>query len=158
MDLRRLRVEEWIAAACGLGLLVALFLDWYRAGSAERSGWEAFAALDVALALVALMAIALAAVAAFHRSQAVPLAIGALLVLVGLIATVWLVVRVASPPDAAKREAGLWIGLAACVGATLSALVSIRDDRFPRAVVDASRVEIPTLPTPPREGAGEAGS
>jgi hypothetical protein len=156
VDLRRLRAEEWIAGACGAALLVALFLDWLREGSASRNGWEAFAALDVVLAIVALMALALTIVTAAHRSQAVPLAIGALLVLVGLIASVWLGVRVASVER--HREVGLWIGLAACVGCTLSALISIRDDRFPRAVVEAAHVDVPTLPAPPREGAGEAGS
>ena len=151
---------------------MALFLHWFRAGSVSRSGWEAFGALDVLLAVVALMALALAVVTAAHRAQAVPLAIGALLVLVGVVATAWLVIRVASPPDLAlphgpratgyrpdtAREAGLWIGFAACIGCTLSALVSIRDDRFPRAVVEAARVDVPTLPAPPREGTGEAGS
>jgi carbon starvation protein CstA len=156
VDLRRLRGEEWIAGACGAGLLVALFLDWYRSGSASRSGWEAFGALDVMLAVVALMALALAVVTAAHRSQAVPLAIGSLLVLIGAVATVWLAVRAASPPGGAGRDAGLWVGLGACVGVTLAALVSIRDDRFPRAVAEAARIEVPTLPAPPPEGAREA--
>ena len=157
-----------MAGACGAALLVALFLDWFRAGSARASAWEAFGTLDVALAVVALMALALAVVTAAHRSQAVPLAIGALLVLVGLAVSVWLAFRAASPPDVApahgpratgyrppvERQAGLWIGLVACVGSTLAALVSIRDERFPRAVVEAARVDVPTLPAPPREGAG----
>ena len=158
MDLRRLRAQEWIAAGCGLVLLVMLFVDWYKADSTPRSAWEAFAVLDVLLAVVALMALALATVTAAHRSQAVPLAIGALLVLIGAVATVWLAVRVASPPDAARRQAGLWIGMVACAGTTLAALASIRDDRFPPAVVAGSKAEIPTLPAPPPEGAGHAGT
>jgi Kef-type K+ transport system membrane component KefB len=121
---------------------------------------------------VVLPALALAAVTAAHRAPAVPLAIGGLLVLIGVTASVWLVVRVAAPPDLVpahgprptgyrptlERATGLWIGLAACVGCTLSALVSIRDDRFPRAVIEAAHVDVATLPAPPREGAGEAGS
>ena len=172
MDLRRLRAEEWSAGACGAALFVALFLDWFRAGSVHRSGWEAFGALDVVLAVVALGSLALAVVTAAHRAPAVPLAIGGLLVLIGVTASVWLVVRVAAPPDLVpahgprptgyrptlERATGLWIGLAACVGCTLSALVSIRDDRFPRAVIEAAHVDVATLPAPPREGAGEAGS
>jgi hypothetical protein len=170
VDPRRLRAQEWIAGACGVALLVATFLDWYAAGSVKRNAWEAFGALDVLLAVVGLMAIALAAVTAGHRSQAVPTAIGSLLVLVGIVTSAWLVFRVASPPDLAgsvpsgpratgyrpgtDREAGLWLGLATCIGVTLSALASIRDDRFPRTVSDAARVDVPTLPAPPREGAG----
>ena len=171
MDLRRLRAQEWLAGLCGAALIGSTFLDWYGFGSTRRNAWEAFGALDVLLALVGLMALALAVVTAAHRTQAVPTAIGSLLVLVGVVASAWLVYRVASPPDVAEirlgprptgyrpsteREVGLWIGLVACAGATLAALGSIRDDRFPRAVVEASRVEIPTLPAPPPDGAGKA--
>jgi carbon starvation protein CstA len=161
VDLRRLRLEEWVAAVCGVALLVVLFLDWFSAGSRGQSAWEAFAALDVVLAVVGLMAVALAVVAAAHRSQAVPLALGSLLVLIGVIGTAWLAIDAVSPPDlgpGTSREAGLWLGLAACGAVTLAALASIRDDRFPRAVVEGSRIDVPTLPAPPREGAGEAGS
>ena len=153
VDLRRLRVQEWIAAAGGVVLLAASFLDWYGG----RSAWEAFGALDVVLAIVGLAAIALAVLTAAHSAQAVPLAIGSLLTLVGLVASVWLALNVASPPGDADREAGLWVGFAACVGVTLTALWSVRDDRFPKAVAEAGRVEIPTLPAPPREGAGQPG-
>ena len=40
----------------------------------------------------------------------------------------------------------------------VAALRSIRDDRFPQAVRDAARVELPPLPAPPRDGAGGASS
>ncbi|MEA2352403.1 MAG: hypothetical protein QOH38_1819 [Thermoleophilaceae bacterium] len=153
MDLRRLRLQEWLTGACGVALLVALFLDWYAAGSAKADAWESFSVLDVLLALVGLMAVGLAVAAGLSRAQAVPVGIGSMLVLVGLVVSVWLAIRVASPPDGADREAGAWIGLVACIGATLSALWSIRDDRFPSAVTDAARVDIPTLPAPPRGGA-----
>jgi hypothetical protein len=165
-------VQEWIAGAFGVALLVSLFLDWYGFGSVRRNAWESYAVLDVVLAFVALLAIGLAVAAATHRAQAVPTAIGSLLVLVGIVVSAWLVYRTASPPEASvpsgpratgyrpntDLEAGAWIALASCLGATLSALWSIRDQRFPRAVVDAPRADIPRLPAPPREGAGEAGS
>jgi hypothetical protein len=153
-----LRAQEWIAGVCGAALVGSTFLDWYGAGGTKRNAWEAYGALDVVLAVVGLMALALAGTTAAQRAQAVPTAIGALLVLVGVVASAWLVYRVASPPDGTDREVGLWIGLAACVGATLAGLASIRDERFPAAVTDAARVDIPTLPAPPREGAREGGS
>jgi hypothetical protein len=158
----------------GALLLGATFLDWYGAGRTKQDAWEAFGALDVLLAVVGLAGIAVAVVTAAHGSQAVPTAIGSLLVLVGVAVSAWLVYRVASPPDVApsvpagpratgyrpstEREAGLWIGLAACLGVTLSALGSIRDDRFPRAVREAPRVDVPVYPAPPPKGAGGAGS
>jgi hypothetical protein len=174
VDLRRLRAQEWAAGACGAALIGSTFLDWYGAGSTRRNAWEAFGALDALLVLVGLMAVALTVVTVAHRAQAVPVALGSLLALVGLVASAWLVYRVASPPDVAgsvpsgprptgyrpgtEREVGLWIGLVACLGTTLAALASIRDDRFPRAVTEAARVELETLPAPPREGTREAGS
>ena len=149
MDLRRLRLGEWLAGGFGAALLAVMFADWY--GSPARDAWQAFGVLDVVLALTGLMAIALAVLTAMHRSQAVPMALGALLLLLGLVASVWLVVRVLDPPGSAgARESGLWLGLAACVGATAAGLMSLRDDSFPRAVREQNRVEVETLPTPPR--------
>jgi hypothetical protein len=158
VDLRRLRLQEYLAGGFGVLLLVATFLAWYGDDGSTANAWETFGALDVMLAVVGLMAIALAVVAAAHRAQAVSVAIGSLLVLVGLVTSVWLAFRVARTPGGfPDREIGAWLGLAGCLGATGSALWSIRDDRFPSAVADAGRVDVTPLPAPPREGAG-AGS
>ena len=154
MDLRRLRLQEWLSGAFGVALLASTFLDWYGGEDGTSSAWETFGALDVMLAVVGLMAIALPVLTAAQRAQAVPVAIGSLLVLVGLVTSVWLIFRVArTPGDMPDRELGAWLGLATCLGATASALWSIRDDRFPRAVADAGRVDVTPLPAPPREGA-----
>ena len=56
MDLRRLRAGEWIVALSGVALLGSLFAPWYAGG---RTGWEALAANDVILALIAGAAVAL---------------------------------------------------------------------------------------------------
>src|SRR5689334_8585576 len=64
MDLRRLRVGEWIVGACGVVLLISLFLDWY--GDPSETAWEAFSILDVILALVALAAISVPVVTAIQ--------------------------------------------------------------------------------------------
>jgi carbon starvation protein CstA len=159
VDLRRLRLQEWLAGAFGAALLVSLFLDWYSGARGKRSAWETFGALDVMLAVVGLLAIALAVLTAAHRAQAVPVAIGSLLVLIGLVAGVWLVFRVArTPGDLPHREVGAWLGLVTCLGTLGCALWSIRDDRFPAAVAAAARSEPTPLPAPPREGTGGARS
>ena len=157
MDIRRLRLQECVAGALGVVLLGSTFLDWYGSGRAARDAWEVFGALDVVLCVVGLMALALAIVTVVHGTQAVPMALGSLLVLVGLVATVWIAIRTASPPGGRSRDAGVWIGLGACVGVTLSALASIRDQRFPRPVREAASVEAPIQPAPPRDRAGQAG-
>ena len=154
MDLRRLRPQEWLAGVFGVVLLGSLFLDWFGG----RSGWQALAVLDVVLALTAVSALGLLAVTVAHRTQAVSTGAASMIGLTAIVGSVWLLVRVAAPPDGAERDVGLWIGLAACLGLTGAALRSIRDDRFPQAVRDAARVELPPLPAPPRDGAGGASS
>lgn len=173
MDPKRLRVEEWVAGVAGVVLLVSMFLPWYRYAriDATRDAWQAFGALDVVLAIVAVLAIAAAVMSAIHPTAAVPIALTSLLALIGLVASAWLVVRTASPPSLdlpvrnllgrtssvhsvdGAREAGVWIGLAACLGATTAALVGMRDQRYARAVRDGTQLEVETMAAPPAEGA-----
>jgi hypothetical protein len=173
VDLRRLRIGEWVAGVSGLVLLVSLFLNWYGpvVGDEKLSAWQSFAVTDVVLAVAAVWAISLALMTALDRSQAVPTAMSALLTYVALLALALLLYRVISPPgylqsvtlgrptgyipsEDPSREIGLWIGLAATAGVLAGTLASLRDPRFPRAVREQTRVEVETLPTPPPEGAG----
>lgn len=161
MDPRRLRVGEWLAGLSGALLLVSLFLHWYGppGGAPKLTAWQSFAVIDVVLALAGAMGVALALVTAMHRTQAVPTALSALLVYVSVTALLLLLFRVASPPGHhLTREAGLWIGLVACIGLVAAAMTSLRDERFPRVVREQKRVAVRTLPTPPREGTGQGGS
>lgn len=164
-----------MAGASGIVLLVAMFLPWYRYGRLDvtHDAWQSFAGLDVVLALIAGMAFAVAVMSAVHPTAAVPIALTSLLALVGLVGTAWLAVRAASPPTLdlpvrsllrktssvhsldATRQGGLWIGLAGCLGATVAALIGMRDESYPRAVRETSRVEVEALPAPPPEGRAE---
>lgn len=152
MNPRRLRIGEWVTGTAGVALLGVMFLDWYEAGDAAASAWEAFSVLDVLLVMVALMAIAVAVMAAAHDTPAVSLALASLLLLVGLIATIVLIVRALVPPDVGGADsslaAGGWLGLAATALVTVGALASMRDERFPRG----ARIEVPVETLPPPEG------
>lgn len=160
MDLRRLRVGEWIVGACGLLLLIALFLPWYSEPSS--TAWEAFTVLDVILALLALAAIAVPIVTSAHRVPALPLAIESLTALFGVLGVILVLIRVANlPGDLHGRDIGLWLALAATLGVTAGALVGMRDERRARqgrhndvsgVPVSAPR-DIETLPAP-RPGTG----
>jgi len=160
MDLRRLRVGEWIVGACGLLLLVALFLPWYSEPSS--TAWEAFTVLDVILALLALEAISVPIVTAAHRVPALPLAVESLTALFGLLALLLVLIRVLNlPGDADGRDIGLWLALAATLGITAGALVGMRDERLSpqgrhtdvSGVPVSSQPEIEQLPAP-RPGTG----
>jgi hypothetical protein len=172
---RRLRIGEWIAGIGGVALIGVTFLDWYEVESersfsdgssavvlsakGSASAWEAFTVIDLMLALTAAMGIGVAVMAAVHDTPPVSLALASLLGLVGLVATIAVVVRAIAlpefsvdgatiPDDAVSIGAGLWLGLAAVAATTVGAFVSMRDERFPRG----ARVE-PTVETlPPPEG------
>jgi peptidoglycan/LPS O-acetylase OafA/YrhL len=128
MDLRRLRVGEWIVGACGLLLLIALFLPWY--GNPSSTAWESFTVLDVILALLALAALSVPVVTAMQRVPAVPLALESLTALFALVAVIFVLIRVLNlPGDAHGREVGLWLGLLATLGIIAGGLIAMRDER-----------------------------
>jgi CDP-diglyceride synthetase len=149
---RRLRIGEWITGIGGAALLGVMFLDWYEADGAGANAWESFAVADVLLAVVVAMAVATAVMAAAHQTPAVSLALASLLLLVGIVATIVALVRLAVPPDVAGADAsvaaGAWLGLAAMLAVAGGALASMRDERFPRG----ARIEVPVETLPPPEG------
>jgi hypothetical protein len=162
MDLRRLRAGEWLAGLSGLVLLVALFLPWYADDASSRTGWESLGALDVVLAVVALSALAIPVVTAFHRVPAVPLAHQSLTALVGLLAVVLVLIRVLNMPDwAVSREWGLWVAFAAAVGVVAGGLLAMRDERLTRGNRHTDLTGVPVarqreveMHSPPRPEAG----
>lgn len=115
------------AALSGLALLASLFLPWYsssasfiitRGGAFEEvsdlgtaSAWQAFAVTDVLLATLAIAIVALA-----FRRQAVVATVfaGLATVIVGL-RLVW------HPYDGLGVTYGIWIALAAALGALVAA-------------------------------------
>jgi hypothetical protein len=182
MDLRRVRVWEWLTGAAGLVLLVSLFLPWYgldnvKVGGAipfdpttTATGWESFSVVDVLLALAALGAMALPVVAAMQRTAAVPQSLTALLMFFAVVAAVAAVVRLLNPPDvvtvlrAAGAEGGYSSGdridvmreVGVWLGA-LSALAIFFCDY--RSMGDSrtphamrSRLDVATVPAPTPDG------
>jgi hypothetical protein len=157
MDLRRLRVGEWVVGASGLLLFVALFLPWYELGQgvvvgppealdARPSAWDAFTILDLLLVLGALSAMAVVVVTAAHATPAVPMALQALVTLFALLLLVLVVFRLADPPDVSflestsspaarehvkdiDRALGGWLALVGVLGMFVGGLIAIRDER-----------------------------
>jgi peptidoglycan/LPS O-acetylase OafA/YrhL len=147
MDLRRLRAGEWIAALSGVALLVSLFLPWYGAGEeGDASGWEALAAVDIALALVAAFGVSLLAITASQRVPAVPIALSAIVTLVGLIGVVLVLIRLANLPGSFEgRELGVWLGLLAAIGIVAGGGLAMGDERLSP---DGSHTDLTGRPTP----------
>ena len=99
MDLRRLRVGEWVLALSSAALLVSLFLPWYERGDTTVSGWESFTIIDVLLAAVAIFALCAVVATATQPTTALSISFESLSVIFGLVASVLALVRVLDVPD-----------------------------------------------------------
>lgn len=160
--MRRVRAGEIVAGVAGLLLLVSLFLDWYSVppellfGALDRQlrnvdAWAAFSVVDVLLALVALLGIALALSQVVGRGPALPVALGVITTTLGLAATLLALYRIVNQPGPNELigvEPGAWIGLAACLGVFLGAWLALSDER-PRPS-DPPPPEPQRRPTPAR--------
>jgi hypothetical protein len=149
MDLRRLRAGEWTTALSGVVLLVSLFLPWYGADAGNASGWEALAAVDIALAIVAAFGVGLLVITAAQRVPAVPIALTAIVTLVGLIGVLLVVIRLANLPDGFDgREPGVWLGLLGAVGIVAGGAIAMRDERLSPERGHTDLTGRPTSPPP----------
>jgi hypothetical protein len=151
--MRRVRLGEIVAGAAAAVLLVAMFLDWYgvRGRREAISAWEAFGVVDVLLALVALLGIALLVTQLVGRGPALPVALGVIGSTLGLVATLLVAYRLLNQPgpnDVIEVDAGAWLGLAATALVFLGTWRSIGDER-PRPV-DPAPPEPERRPTPAR--------
>jgi hypothetical protein len=170
VDPRRLSWGEWLAAAGGVLMFVALFLPWYSVGRDKLSAWEAMALDDIILSLAAVLAVVAAVVVAFPRLSSLSVATTALAILPAVVGLVLTIYRLVSPAPAADAslEVGAWLGLVATSAIAIGAWAGAADEgaarRSPQAERRAAeaalaRSELLTLPPDGGgEGAESAGS
>jgi hypothetical protein len=123
MVLRRLRVGEWLATAGGLALLVSLFTSWYDG----RTGFDAFAVIDVLLVLLAGLAILLGVLQATQTSPAKPVAAAVLCIVFGAIGFLLVLFKLFDPGGPAF---GAFLGLASTVAIAAGGWLSIADEHM----------------------------
>jgi formate hydrogenlyase subunit 3/multisubunit Na+/H+ antiporter MnhD subunit len=153
VDVRRVRIWEWLTGLAGVVLLVSLFLPWYRVAGQSSSGWQWLTVIDVVLAAAGLAAIALPVVTASQRTTAVPQAMTALLaplLLAAALLAVYRLLRVPSAHASVQRQIGPWLAAASAVAALVCDWRSLGDHRFPAAM--RRPLEVTTLPTPSADG------
>ncbi|MBA3327261.1 MAG: hypothetical protein H0T43_03055, partial [Solirubrobacterales bacterium] len=137
MSNRKLDLSSGLTLAGALLLLISLFLHWFEP---DLTGWNAFEALDLVLAALALGA---AAIAAGRAERALPSAARWLPVIAG-VAFVIVAVQLIDPPPVAgpegDRELGAWLALvgtalmvaaAALAAAHVSVVVDVREREPP---------------------------
>ena len=132
--MRRLRAGEWIAGAGGVALLAVMFTGWYSGASA----WEALSVLDVVLALLAIVPLALVALQATRTSPSLPVAFSVLTTVGGAIAALLILYRIVNQPgpnDAVDVDPGAWLGLAAAAITAAGGWGSMRAEAIPGAIV-----------------------
>jgi hypothetical protein len=170
MDLRRLRAGEWILGGGSALLLLSLFTGWYEgkgvevrfpdsSGDYTLTAFEAFSAIDLILAVGALLGLALVVVTATQRVSAMNIAGSSLLTLVAAVLLILVLFRAARIPDFesesavffdSTRDTGVWLGLAACGLMLAGTLVSMRDERITgdSRSVDPADIDVRPAPQP----------
>jgi hypothetical protein len=171
----RLRPADVLAGIGGVVLLGSLFLKWYGfdasaltdrhvvpvaisqfAGRAARSlaaavpsltAWQAFSIIDVLLAAIALLAIALPIVTALARGPAKPVAFAVLTSVFGLLAVLLVLFRLVDQPgndQLVAVKAGAYVGLAGALLTFAGGWLALADERTPGAVPP----QVPRRPAP----------
>ena len=151
--MRRIRPGEIVAGMAGLVLLVSLFLDWYTVAGrgGGLSAWDAFTVVDVLLAIVALLGIALLVSQVVGHGPALPVAIEVITTTLALAATLLVLYRILNQPgsnDVVDVAVGAWLGAACCLALFLGAWLALSDER-PRPA-DPPPPEPERRPTPAR--------
>jgi hypothetical protein len=136
MRLSRTRASDWLAGLAGVALIALMFTDWF--GSA--SGWESFTVVDVLLALLGLMGVALLVTTATQRSNAVPIATSSLTALAGMLATLLVAIKLIFPPGGASISTGAWLGLLAAIALGAAGWESMREERRGNPPYERSRI------------------
>jgi hypothetical protein len=144
MSLRRLRAGEWLAAAGGVALPVALALPWYG----DETGFESLSVIDLLLVLLALLGLALAVLQATRDAPALPVGAAVLTVAFGAIGVLLVLYRFVDEPgpDAlADVRLGAWLGLAAALAVTVGGWLSMAAE-YVRGLPPGSEPELRPAP------------
>jgi hypothetical protein len=149
-----LRGSELLAGTAGVVLLVDTFLPWFEFRSGKLDAWQSYTLTEVAIAAAIVMAFTLVVLTLTARTTAAPVAAAVWTTLVGLIATIWVLVSVlVKPGEALQNCYGSWLGLAATVAILVAGWLSLRDERPRRGVdVHAPSDDLPPPLPPPDPG------
>jgi hypothetical protein len=152
-----MRRAEPVAALGGIALIVSLFLPWYglvgvitRGSSGTETtnwllsatGWQAMSVVDILLALLALLAIAVPIVSLTTHGPVKSMAAAVIASATGWIAIALVVLKLIDNPGTVRY--GAWIALAAATIAWVGSWNAMRDDSTPGAVPP----DVPRRPAP----------
>jgi hypothetical protein len=177
-DLRALGAGELVTAFAAIGLLVVMFVPWYRVAvggvqdvpggelvagpEADRNAWQAFAVNDIVLAVLAAFVLVSVAVVLVRGPVALLMTLQVGAVYAGFVTIVLIALRIILRPEAddvVATEPGAWLGLGCAVVMTVGAAIAMRSDGTDRALPgdSAENVKVRPLPPPSEPDAGGAG-
>src|SRR4051794_8959118 len=131
MSLRRLRPPDVLTGLAGAALLALLWAPWYSTAGAGLNAWSAFAAVDLWLALTALLAIAVPVVTAARDTTPLPVAVDVVSGTVAAFAVLLVAIRLLVRPggDAVTGlDWGAVAGAVAVLGACAGSWWALRDE------------------------------
>jgi hypothetical protein len=137
-----------IAAGGGLLLFISLFLNWLSAGELSLSAWEYFDLVDIALALIAVIVVAIGVMLFTGNTGNLPAAPGPIVRTASLIALAIVAAFVLDPIDFSGEgvdiEFGAWLALIATI-VMLVGGTQLRD----APAAPRTRAQEPPAPPPP---------
>jgi hypothetical protein len=145
------RPGDWAVGLCGAVLIGSLWLPWYRGAGHDFNAWQSMAVNDVLLFIAGGLGVAVVIANLSQSSEAIPITASVFTALFGILASILALVRLIWPPHGLDRAAGVWIGTAAALALTVSALRLLRDER--RGAPGLAQVEVTNLPAPRGNGA-----
>jgi hypothetical protein len=166
----KLRPADYLAGIGGVILLGSLWLHWYgpdfsgllpkgekgapflvvngeQPFAPDLTAWQAFSVLDVILALIALLAIAVPVVTALSNGPAKPVAVSLLSSVFSALAVLLVLYRIVDQPGSNALVAvkpGAWIGFAGALIAFAGSWLALADERTPGAAAP----QVPVRPAP----------
>jgi hypothetical protein len=148
LALRRLRAGEWLAAAGGVAMIVALALPWYEVGGETASGYQAFTVIDVLLTLIALLALSLPVLQSTRDSPALPVGAAVLSAAWGILGVLLVLFRLVDDPfTGSELRIGAWLGLAAAVAIEAAGWLSL-DNEYVTGLPPDREPELRPTPAP----------
>jgi hypothetical protein len=153
MDISTLSTGEKVSGVAGILLfLIMILFSWFGIevagfGSPEgANAFEAFDVIDIVLLITAIAAVALPLMSATQATVDLPVALSAIVALLGAISVILIVFRIISPPDFGipgsvdvgfgevdtgadtTREIGVFLGLLAAIGVAAGGWLAMQEE------------------------------